>query len=156
MGTQTQSFRISDDYTRLRQPCPQLSLCRTATEACRPRASAPQQEKPPQWEAPCSLQLEKASVHQWRPSATKKRQWWVQAVFSPGEWGMWKFLLLCLLLHTGTRMGKPGGKVGPRPEILEEEGVGDKDTPHLPRQKVHVPRRMRTSLVHEPWLKVTR
>ena len=32
-------------------------------------------------------------------------------------------------------MGKPGGTVGPRPEILEEEGVGDKDTPHLPRQR---------------------
>ena len=37
-------------------------------------------EKPPQWEAhtrqlessPCSLQLEKAHVQQWRPSAAKK------------------------------------------------------------------------------------
>lgn len=53
-------------------------------------------------------------------------------------------------------MGKPGGTVGPRPEILEEEGVGDKDTPHLPRQKVHVPGKVRTSLDHEHWLRVTR
>ena len=29
----------------------QLSLCTTTTEACKPRAHAPQQEKPPQWEA---------------------------------------------------------------------------------------------------------
>ena len=58
---------------------------------------------------------------------------------------MSRFLLLCLLLHTGTRMGKPGGIVGPRPEILEE-GMGDKYTPYLPKQKMHVPRRVRANL----------
>ena len=42
------------------------------------------------------------------------------------------------------------------PEILEEEGVGDKDTPHLPRQNVHVPGKVRTSLDREHWLRVTR
>lgn len=58
---------------------------------------------------------------------------------------MSRFLFLCLLLHTGTRMGKPGGIVGPRPEILEE-GTGDKYTPYLPKQKLHVPRRVRANL----------
>ena len=45
-----------------------------------PRACAPQQEKPPQWEArapqrrvdPLSPQLEKACVQQWRPITAKK------------------------------------------------------------------------------------
>ena len=43
-----------------------------------PRACAPQQEKPPQWEAhapqqssPRSLQLEEAHAQQWRPKADK-------------------------------------------------------------------------------------
>ena len=68
----------------------QLSPCTTTTEpelcspgaanteACEPRTSAPQHEKPPQWEAcapqpessPLSLQLDKASTQQWRSSAT--------------------------------------------------------------------------------------
>ena len=48
--------------------------------AC-PRACAPQQEKPPQWEAwalqlksnPHSWQLEKTHVQQWRPSTAKNK-----------------------------------------------------------------------------------
>ena len=58
-----------------------LSLCATTTEARMPRARAPQHEKPLQWEAhapqwgvaPHSLQLEKAHVHQQRPSAAKNK-----------------------------------------------------------------------------------
>ena len=46
-----------------------------------PRARAPQQEKPPQWEAhapqqrvaPCSLQLEKAHAQQQRPNTAKNK-----------------------------------------------------------------------------------
>lgn len=42
---------------------------------------------------------------------------------------------------------KPEGTVGPRPEILEEEGVGDKDTPSPSQgQNVHVPGKAGTSL----------
>ena len=60
---------------------PQLLRPRaTATEACVPRAHAPQQEKPLQWEAhelqwssPCSLQLEKARAQQQRPNAAKNK-----------------------------------------------------------------------------------
>ena len=50
----------------------------TTTEAHAPRARAPQQEKPPQWEArapqqsiSCSLQLEKAYAQQRRPNTAK-------------------------------------------------------------------------------------
>ena len=64
----------------------QLSPCTAATEPMGPRACAPQQEKPPQWEAfaprlecsSCTLQLEKAHTQQWRPSAArseKKKTW---------------------------------------------------------------------------------
>ena len=49
-----------------------------STEARAPRAHAPQQKKPPQWEArapqqstPRSPQLEKAHVQQQRPHAAK-------------------------------------------------------------------------------------
>ena len=61
---------------------PQLLSPRAATtEACSPRARAPQQEKPPQWEAlhtttksrPCSPQLEKARVQQRRPNTAKNK-----------------------------------------------------------------------------------
>ena len=53
----------------------------TAIEAHVPRACAPQQEKPPQWEAPHtasksrprSPQLEKACVQQQRPNAAKNK-----------------------------------------------------------------------------------
>ena len=38
-----------------------------------PRARAPQQEKPPQWEAH-ALQLEKARAQQQRPNAAKKKK----------------------------------------------------------------------------------
>ena len=59
----------------------QLSLCATTTEACMPRTRAPQQEKPPQWEArapqrrvaPACLQLEKAIVQQQRPNTAKTK-----------------------------------------------------------------------------------
>ena len=57
-----------------------LSPRATTTEADAPRACAPQQEKPPQWEAhtakksnPCSPQLEKARMQQWRPNTTKNK-----------------------------------------------------------------------------------
>ena len=62
-------------------PKPALQSPRaTTTEACAPRAHAPQQEKPLQWEAhalqrrvaPRSPQLEKAHTQQWRPNAAKK------------------------------------------------------------------------------------
>ena len=63
-------------------PCAsgQLSLCITATEACAPRATAPQQEKPLRWEAhtprlegsPCSPPLEKAYAQKRRPSAARQ------------------------------------------------------------------------------------
>ena len=43
----------------------------TTTEAHLPTACAPQQEKPPQWEA-CTPQLEKARMQQQRPSTAKK------------------------------------------------------------------------------------
>ena len=57
----------------------QLSPRATTTEARMPRSHAPQQEKPPQWEArtlqwsvaPCSPELEKAHVQQQRPNAAK-------------------------------------------------------------------------------------
>ena len=45
-----------------------LNPCATTTEARRPRAHTPQQEKPLQWEAR-SLQLEKACVQQRSPNA---------------------------------------------------------------------------------------
>ena len=59
-----------------------LSLRATTTdEACPPRARAPQQEKPPQWEAcapqqsvaPARRQLEKAHAQQRRPNAAKNK-----------------------------------------------------------------------------------
>ena len=57
----------------------QLIPWATTTEARVPTARAPQQEKPPQWEAyapqwkssPCSPQLEKARAQQQRPKAAK-------------------------------------------------------------------------------------
>ena len=60
---------------------PQLPSPRaTTTEAHVPGARAPQQEKPPQWEActcneeyPHSSQLEKARVQQQRPNAAKNK-----------------------------------------------------------------------------------
>ena len=60
----------------------QLSPCTAATEPAGPRACAPQQEKPPQWEAfaprlecsSCTLQLEKAHTQQWRPSTAKSEK----------------------------------------------------------------------------------
>ena len=59
---------------------PQLLSPRdTTTKARAPRAHAPQQEKPPQWEAsamkssPCSPQLEKAHTQQRRPNAAKNK-----------------------------------------------------------------------------------
>ena len=53
----------------------------TTTEAHEPRARAPQQEKPPQWEAhtpqrrvaPTRRSLEKARARQWRPNAAKNK-----------------------------------------------------------------------------------
>ena len=55
-----------------------LSRCTLTTEAHVPRVWAPQQEKPPQWEAEhptegshCSQQEEKAHTQQQRPSAVK-------------------------------------------------------------------------------------
>ena len=59
----------------------QLRPCAAATEPVGPRGCAPQQEKPPQWEAfaprlessSCTLQLEKAHTQQWRPSAAKNK-----------------------------------------------------------------------------------
>ena len=59
----------------------QLSRCATATEVHASRACAPQQEEPPQWEAPApqlekwpsSLQLEKAHTQQRRPRAAKNK-----------------------------------------------------------------------------------
>ena len=58
-----------------------LSPHATTTEALVPRARAPQEEKPPQWEAltlqrradPHSPQLEKACMQQWRPNTAKKK-----------------------------------------------------------------------------------
>ena len=58
-----------------------MSPWATITEAHVPRAHAPQQEKPPQWEActpqrrvaPCSPQLEKARAQQWRPNSAKNK-----------------------------------------------------------------------------------
>ena len=57
-----------------------LSPRATTTEARVPRAPAPQQEKPPQWEARTlqrkvapALQLEKAHVQQQRPNAAKNK-----------------------------------------------------------------------------------
>ena len=50
----------------------QLSLRATTTEARAPKACAPQQEKPPQWEA-CSPQLEKARTQQQRPNTAKNK-----------------------------------------------------------------------------------
>ena len=57
-----------------------LSLCATSTEACVPRARAPQQEKPPQREAhalqetvvPARCNQRKACVQQRRPNTAKK------------------------------------------------------------------------------------
>ena len=59
----------------------QLSPCTITTEAHVPRACAPPQEKPLQWEvcpwqldsSPCSLHLEKALVQQQRPMAAKNK-----------------------------------------------------------------------------------
>ena len=53
-----------------------------------PTASAPQQEKPLQWEAWIS-QLQKAYVQQWRPSVAKKQEnvfwgWLLREVESKG------------------------------------------------------------------------
>ena len=53
------------------------SLCTTTIET-----RAPKQKKPPQWEtcapklesSPCSVQLEKVHVKQWRSSAAKKKK----------------------------------------------------------------------------------
>ena len=64
--------------SRAREP-QLLSLCATTTEARAPRAHAPQQEKPPQWEAPRtttksnprSPQLEKGRAQQQRPNAAR-------------------------------------------------------------------------------------
>jgi len=58
-----------------------LSPCASTTDPQVPRACAPQQEKPPQWEtqapqlesSPCSLQLEKVQVQQQRPSTSKNK-----------------------------------------------------------------------------------
>ena len=49
-----------------------LSPRATTTEARTPRACAPQQEKPPQWEAH-TPQQEKACTQQWRPNAAKNK-----------------------------------------------------------------------------------
>ena len=49
-----------------------LSSCAMATEACAPRARAPQQEKPPQWEAHAP-QLENTHTQQWRHNAAKNK-----------------------------------------------------------------------------------
>ena len=58
-----------------------LSLCAAATEAYAPRACAPQQNKPLQWEARALQQssahlqqLEKAHTKQERPSTAKIKQ----------------------------------------------------------------------------------
>ena len=59
-----------------------LNPCAATTEARVPRACAPQQEKPPQWEArapqqkgsPRSPQLEKARVQQRRLNTAKKNK----------------------------------------------------------------------------------
>ena len=67
---------------RSHMPVEQLSLCATTTEARVPRARAPQQEKPPQWEArapqprvaPPSSQLEKARAQQQWPNAAKNNK----------------------------------------------------------------------------------
>ena len=63
------------------------STCATTTEIHAPRARAPQQEKPPQWEAhalrslctatkssPHSWQLEKAHAQERRPNAAKDKR----------------------------------------------------------------------------------
>ena len=58
-----------------------LSPCATTTEACVPRARAPQQEKPRQWEssalqrrvAPARRNQRKACAQQQRPNATKNK-----------------------------------------------------------------------------------
>ena len=68
---------------RSHMPWGQLSRSAATAEACAPKARAQLQEKPPQWEAstpqlersPCSPQLEKARVQQWRLSATKTKNW---------------------------------------------------------------------------------
>ena len=49
-----------------------LSPCAAATEARVPRARAPQQEKPLQWET-CAPQLEKTRAQQRRPNAAKNK-----------------------------------------------------------------------------------
>ena len=74
---------VCHNYLSLRsRACvPQLlSSCTTATEACTPRARAPQQEKPPQWDA-CAPWLEwpplaiirEKPTQQWRPSTAKNK-----------------------------------------------------------------------------------
>ena len=58
-----------------------MSPCAASTEAHVPRACAPQQEKPPQWEAcapqpessPCPPQLQKARAQQRRPSTVNNK-----------------------------------------------------------------------------------
>ena len=50
-----------------------LSLHTTAIEACMPRAHAPQQEKPQQWEAHAP-KLEKACMPQRRPNIAKNNK----------------------------------------------------------------------------------
>ena len=59
----------------------QLSPCAATTEACRPRACAPQQEKPLQWEGStpqrrvgsARCQLKKARAQQRRPNTAKNK-----------------------------------------------------------------------------------
>ena len=71
-----------------------LSPCAATTEARMPRARAPQQEKPPQWEA-CAPQwrvasrlpqLEKAHTQQRRPNAAKKKKEREERKVAPQEW----------------------------------------------------------------------
>ena len=58
-----------------------LSLCAATTEACAPRAHAPQQREASAMRSPCaatksspcSPQLEKARVQQWRPNGAKNK-----------------------------------------------------------------------------------
>ena len=59
----------------------QLSPWATTTKALVPRARAPQQEKPPQWEAhapqrssPCASQLQKSHMQQRRHNAAKTKK----------------------------------------------------------------------------------
>ena len=71
---------ITEPAATIEAPVPKSPHAAT-TEAQEPRAHAPQQEKPPQWEAlipqwrvaPHSLQLEKACTQQWRPSTAKNK-----------------------------------------------------------------------------------